>query len=399
MKNTLNAQPAHSSFRTAHFDAIEHTLMQTWQRTSTLLYDFSKALGDQCTVPYRKTLNPPLWEIGHFNWFYEWFITRHPEWHLGLNSNPNLPRTPSRLPNYDTILDSSAIGHEPRWETVLPSKEVILDYQEQVHHDVLKHLQHARGMAEHANNIDQLVYFFKLCVLHEQMHNEAAVFMAAQLDIPLSNSAANPRKVEYDKRKNKPLTIEQQTWTLGWEGNGFCFDNELPPTQIELPNFEIDTHPINWEQYLTFIQETNHPIPKGFVLDSKQVIDLSFGQRRMVDLQEPVSHVSWHDAQTYCTWAKRDLPTEEQWECAALTHPDFSWGWVWEWTASNFSGFKGFVAHPYTAYSAPWFNQRKVLKGASWATSESMLSVKYRNFFQSERADVLSGFRTCRILT
>lgn len=387
-----------TDFRFADFEAIEQTFTGTWQRTSTLLDDFTRALGKECEVPYRETLNPPLWEIGHFNWFYEWFITRNPEWHLGLEANHDVARTQSRMPNCDSILDSSAIGHEPRWETLLPSRKVILEYQRQVHEDVLAHLDLAKTRALRGENPDQLAYFFKLCVLHEQMHNEAAVFMAAQLDIPLSNSAANPRSCSYSSEPKRQLTIEPQTWLLGWNAEGFCFDNELPPTQVQLAGFEIDSRPTSWSEFLAFTQATGHPLPAQFELLAERLIDTSFGTERVVPLDEPVSHVSWHDALAYCNWVGRDLPTEGQWECAAMTHPSMQWGWAWEWTHSDFVGFNGFVAHPYTAYSQPWFNERKVLKGASWATSQGMVSTKYRNFFQPDRRDVISGFRTCRTL-
>jgi EgtB-related family protein len=89
------------------------------------------------------------------------------------------------------------------------------------------------------------------------------------------------------------------------------------------------------------------------------------------------------------------LPSEAEWECAALTQPDFQWGEVWEWTASRFVPFPGFVAHPYRDYSAPWFHQRYVLRGASRATSPRMVHPRYRNYFTPERNDIHMGFRCC----
>lgn len=396
MNRVVKSLTTPSDFRSTDFDGIYETLLHTWRRTATLLDDFTAALGKECEVPYRETLNPPIWEIGHFNWFYEWFITRNPEWHMGLQADHDVPRSRSRLPDTDKILDSSAIGHEPRWEAISLGRDMILQYQEQVHEDVLAHLEMARERASRGGNPDELGYFFKLCVLHEQMHNEAAVYMASQLGITLTPSAANPTGAIYSTQANQQIDIQSQEWTLGWTDSGYCFDNELPPTQIALPHFEIDSQPVCWQQYLEFSQSTGHPLPSGFKLQTGELVEESFGHTRLVDPLEPTSHVSWYDAKAYCKWAGRDLPSEAQWECATTAHPEISWGWVWEWTDSDFFGFEGFVAHPYTAYSEPWFNERKVLKGASWATAQAMISRKYRNFFQPERTDVLSGFRTCR---
>jgi EgtB-related family protein len=83
---------------------------------------------------------------------------------------------------------------------------------------------------------------------------------------------------------------------------------------------------------------------------------------------------------------------------AALNRPDaFNWGQVWEWTASAFAPFTGFVAHPYRDYSRPWFDGRPVLRGASLATSPRMRHPKYRNYFTPERNDIYAGFRSCAI--
>jgi EgtB-related family protein len=119
-----------------------------------------------------------------------------------------------------------------------------------------------------------------------------------------------------------------------------------------------------------------------------------FESWRALDLDSPASFIGAKDAQAWCDWAGRALPTEAQWECAARTHEGFQWGSVWEWTASTFEPYPGFVPHPYSDYSAPWFGTHRVLRGASEFTSARLLSRSYRNFFLPERTDVPAGFRT-----
>jgi gamma-glutamyl hercynylcysteine S-oxide synthase len=160
-----------------------------------------------------------------------------------------------------------------------------------------------------------------------------------------------------------------------------------------------------------------------------------------------VTFVNWYEAQAWCRWAKRRLPTEAEWEAAALGEPGADrsrladkkrlWPWggasatpdhanigfafdgpldvaecsvgdsafgcrqmignVWEWTASDFVPFAGFAADPYEDYSQPWFHTRKVLRGGSFATSVRIARPGYRNFFTPERNDVIAGFRTCAL--
>jgi EgtB-related family protein len=119
----------------------------------------------------------------------------------------------------------------------------------------------------------------------------------------------------------------------------------------------------------------------------------SFGQWQALDLQAAAVHLNAFDAQAWCEWAGRRLPTEAEWECASQ-QPDFEWGQVWEWTASQFAPYPGFEVHPYRDYSEPWWHNHRVLRGACAATSAHVVDVRYRNFFVPERRDIFAGFRS-----
>jgi EgtB-related family protein len=107
-----------------------------------------------------------------------------------------------------------------------------------------------------------------------------------------------------------------------------------------------------------------------------------------------VIHVSAWEAEAYCRFARRRLPSAAEWELAARD-ARFRWGGsVWEWTADAFLPYPGFVAGPYADYSAPWFGDHRELRGGAFATHARMHDPRYRNFFVAGRNDVFAGFRT-----
>ncbi len=151
----------------------------------------------------------------------------------------------------------------------------------------------------------------------------------------------------------------------------------------------------------------------------------AFGRREPLDPALPVVHVSWHQADAFARWAGKRLPTELEWEAAAagtdaeranLDQLGFGCapagayadgaadcgavqmlGDVWEWTASDFTGYPGFRAFPYPEYSEVFFGDTyKVLRGGAWATRRDVLRPSFRNWDLPERSQIFSGLRCVR---
>ncbi len=387
-----------SSTNARNGDAVHlaHAFLATRTRTLGLIDAWAAALPS-LTVPDTPALNLPLWEWGHIAWFQEWWIGRNPQRTLGTHYDPHRPRLPSRLAHADALYDSSQVAHATRWHLPLPDLQATRAYLAAVQQDTL-------ALLRAVPHDDDALYFWRLVLLHEAMHNEAAVYMAQALGLPIPPALAWRTESEHvgPSQQQAELAVPAQRWLLG-SGHkkgtgapGFAFDNELVGQTVELSAFQIDSAAVTWARYLPFLEATGHVLPPHVRLWQGQWQQRHFGQWQVLDPHAAAVHLSLTDAQAWCRWAGRQLPTEAQWECAATTLNGFVWGEVWEWTASSFHPYTGFVAHPYADYSAPWFGTHQVLRGACAATPSCMVNVRYRNFFTPQRQDVFSGFRSVR---
>jgi iron(II)-dependent oxidoreductase len=245
---------------------------------------------------------------------------------------------------------------------------------------------------ERAPEDEALRYFVRLATFHEDMHAEAFHYTHQTLGYP------DPLREEAKKYFDaSDLHIPGGSFSLGAEPgkDPFVFDNEKWAHEVRIAPFLISRNVVNNEQYLKYVEEGGKA-PRYWKKSEGVWFERRFERWRPLDPDAAVRHVDWNEAQAYCRWAKRRLPTEAEWERAA-SHAQFDWGAVWEWTSSAFDPYPGFVADPYKDYSKPWFGTHKVLRGASFTTPRRLVRATFRNFYTAERADVFCGFRTCSL--
>jgi len=360
-------------------------------------------------VPQRPGLNPPVWELGHIGWFQAYWTIRNPQRRAGIHAHPAAPRGPADPSGSDSLYDSSRVAHATRWSLPLPDADATRG-------QLARQLEATlAGLAAEPDDRDDTLYFYRLTLLHEDMHHEAALYMACQLGIPIDDPRWQaPRLPE----PPPACAITQGPWRLGHpDEGGFVFDNEVPAVTVSTRATAIDAQVVRWAEYLPFVAEGGYRearwwddsgmawkaarearTPRHLREDAGTWLQWRHGRWQALQAAEPACHLSRHEAQAWCRWAGRRLPTEAEWERAALTAgPRFRWGDVWEWTASAFEPYPGFVAHPYRDYSAPWFDGRPVLRGASFMTQPRMHHPRYRNFFPADRDDIPAGFRSCAL--
>ena len=329
--------------------------------------------GDQLLGPKLAIVNPPLWEIGHLSWFQE-------RWCLRLRADGTL--ADSILPGADALYDSSAVAHETRWTLPLPDLEATRVYGEQV-------LELVRGRLAREPESETLRYFVRLVTFHEDMHAEA--FGYSRQTLGYRNLLPGGF---FPVSTGKDLEIKGGPFILGAApSDGFVFDNEKWAHEVRIEPFRIAGSPVSNAQFLAFV-ETGGTAPRYWKKQDGIWLERRFDRWQPLAPDEPVRHVSWNEAQAWCAWAKRRLPTEAEWECAS---PRLEHGQVWEWTESSFAPYPGFVADPYKEYSEPWFGTHKVLRGGSFATPARLMRPTFRNFYTPDRADIFAGFRSCAL--
>lgn len=395
---------------------LAQALRQSRARTLALTMDLSDA---QWQVPPLASINPVAWELAHVAWFAEFWVLRGPH-RPDERGQPQAARPP-RHAGPDALLDSGRLPHAERWSVKLPSRSEVRDMLDAQLADCLAALPddtlegnaapggHARG---DGRQHDHALYFHRLALFHEDMHGEALAWLCASLGYAAPALPPLPRQAA-----RAALRLEGGEVLVGRpnDGPGFAFDNELPQRMLRLDAYEIDATPLSAGAYLRFVEAGGYDDaafwpgaagrwrasaarshPERWRRNAGGWEQRWFERWLPLEPEQPLVHVSAWEAEAYCRWAGRRLPSAAEWEHAATSRPgDFLWGAsVWEWTADAFTPYPGFAPGPYRDYSAPWFGNHRELRGGAFATAARLHDPRYRNFFLPGRTDVFVGFRT-----
>lgn len=346
-------------------------------------------------------VSPPKWHLGHTTWFFETLILK-----------PYSKGYTEYDPDFNFVFNSyyeslgTRVIRTQRGNLSRPTVDEIYRYRAHVD----KGMETLLGTAVSSD----LVTLIVLGCHHEQQHQE---LLWTDIKYILGHNPLFPAYSEKapatSQKTTKPgfLQVQEGLYDIGYEGDGFCYDNELDRHPVYIQDFRIASELVTNEEYLAFIHEGGY---KNFVhwhaegwdwvknnaveaplywhyIDG-QWYNYTLQGLQPVNMQNPVTHVSYYEAAAYAAWQGKRLPTEFEWEAAA---DRFAWGKCWEWTESAYLPYPGFTRAPGAVgeYNGKFMVNQKVLRGASAFTSPGHQRITYRNFFHPHLRWQLTGIR------
>jgi iron(II)-dependent oxidoreductase len=419
---------------------IRRALERGREATAALLAPVS---DDELVANHSSTVPPLVWSYAHVARFEEQWILRT------VGEAGAIPDV------HDHVYD--AFRHERTNGAKLPALKpsAVRSYAGDVRERALDLLE--RIDLEAPDVLVRRGFVFGL-VLQNELQSQEAMLEALQRrtnrEYPVLAETAP------DRAPSGPVEIEVPggTFTQGAEYEPWAYDNELEPHEVELPPFRIDRTPVTNGEFAEFVDSRGYRSPRnwsnaGWAWREREEAHaplywergaygwerIRFGRREPITPWEPVQHVSFYEAEAYAHWAGKRLPTEAEWERAAGWHSHegkfrYPWGqaWmgfeasldrrrfspapagsyaggvspvgcvqmagdVWEWTASTFEPYPGFLAFPGPECSEVNFGDEvRVLRGGSWATDALLARTSFRRWESPERRELFAGFRCAR---
>lgn len=350
-------------------------------------------------------VSPPKWHLGHTTWFFETFILQ-----------PNFPDYEVYNQQYNFVFNSyyetvgARVIRTDRGNLSRPSVSDIFKYREYVDEKMTKFLQ-----SDYLT--ESLESLLELGLNHEQQHQE---LLLTDIKYILGHNPLFPAykkesiSIKEKVRDSEMLSFSEGVYEIGFQGEGFCFDNELGRHKVYLNDFQISSHLINNHEYLEFMnaggyQDFRHWHAEGWdwvkqnaaksplywhFIDGKWM-NYTLNGLQEIDLAEAVCHINFFEASAFASWKEKRLPTEAEWEIAS---GHFDWGKRWEWTNSAYLPYPGFKkeAGAVGEYNGKFMVDQTVLRGASVATPIGHSRNTYRNFFPTHLQWQFTGIRLAK---
>jgi len=392
-----------------HRDELVRAFRDVRQRTLTLTAPLS---AEDMQLQSMPDASPGKWHLAHTTWFFEAFILQQ-----------HLPGFAWHEPAYARLYNSyyNAMGEQyPRPARGLLSRPSL---------DEVRHYRHAveEAMAELLGTCADRVLaaiapLLVLGINHEQQHQE---LILTDIKHAMYRNPTYPALFERPAAAGagelRWLAVEGGVSHAGFDGGGFCFDNELPRHPVLLTDFHIANRPVNNAEWLEFMndgayrepllwlsdgwswrQENHVSAPLYWLRRDGDWQQFTLAGLQPLDLAAPVTHVSYYEADAYARWSGQRLPTEFEWEHAARSlgspGPGADGAHCWEWTASPYMAYPGFrpASGNVGEYNGKFMINQMVLRGASRATAHGHSRPSYRNFFYPDARWQYSGLRLLR---